>query len=136
MIMVLQEPALAVGGPTVADDLLVLHGAHLVIVVPAELLPCGDKLKCEEGDAGEPEVVAVHEHILHEHIRVTAVVQIPSNISLCHCIHYVNIFIGSKIFSDRFVFWLVSFLFFRGLWFTLYGLRLFWDNLFKVIIII
>merc|ERR1719232_167350 len=130
------QPALAVGSPAVADDLLVLHGAHLVVVVPTELLPGGDELESEEGNTGEPEVMAVHKHILHKYIRVAAVIQISANISLGHCIHYVNIFIRAKIFTNRFMFWLITGVFFWCFLLLFYRFWFFWKNFFQLILVI
>jgi hypothetical protein len=48
---------------------------NLVIIVPAELLASTDILGGEEGHPGEPQVVRVYEHVLHEHIRLTAKIQ-------------------------------------------------------------
>ena len=95
----LKEPALAVKSPTVADDLLVLHGSNLVVVIPAKLLASRYKLHGKKGNTRESEVMAVYEHVLHKYIWVTAVVEVSANVSLRHRVHYINILVGSEVFA-------------------------------------
>jgi len=65
----------------VAVHLTALHGADLVVVVPAELGAGVDVLAGEEGYPRKAQVVGVHEHVLHVDVGRAAVVEEAADVA-------------------------------------------------------
>lgn len=72
----LKQPPPTVRGRTVAVQDLPGHGTHVVVIVPGELRAGPDVGQREERDPRETGVVGVHEHVLHEHVRSTGVLEV------------------------------------------------------------
>ena len=87
----LKQLSTAVIRATAAVELLARDGSHLVVVVPAQLLPGAHVGGGEEGDPGEPEVVSVHEDVLNKYVGIAGVVEVSPNVSYRLGVHDVKI---------------------------------------------
>ena len=69
----LEKSPSALLGATVTILDFASNRADLICVVPGQLLARSDARYSEERHVREPQVLAVHKHVLHEHIWLTRV---------------------------------------------------------------